>query len=739
MVGPGGALVRQLRLGLVAALLAAGVALAPPSATPALAAGGLQIAADTVYTLDPEARRVHVAIDVRLTNTKPNSATFVYFYRHVRFPLQPDARAVRATDSAGTLSTTTKQHPRYVEAVVHLRANLYYRDSKSFKIRYDLVGGDPRSASPIRVGKAFATFGVWAWGDPGRGSVEVRTPAGFGSTIEGDELQIVNSTAGQTLTARPETPETFFAIVSSENRQAYGSTRVSLEGDVEIVIQAWPEDDAWDETVGDTLRAGLPELRELIGLDWPVDHDLNIRERFTPALEGYAGVFFTDDQRIDVSEDLDPVTIMHEASHAWFNDSLFVERWIYEGLAEEYAWRAQTGVDGEAGGLPDRPDPRDPGYVRLGTWTFPEVIRDQETDDSERYGYDTAFWVIHEVVTAAGPDQMRLAFEAAATDVTAYPGAGTPEKVAASDGWKRLLDLAQPIEDPDEAKVVKAFEDFVLGSSERRDLAGRDEARDAYRALLDAGDGWWPSWYVREPMGDWEFERAAPRMAEAMAVLGLRDQIIADAASEGLTLDGGLKTAYEAAPDGYEAATKLATDQLAAIASIADAHAKVDQAPDLIAQLGLIGETPRAGYDAARAAFERGRLQEASAAAVAAAVLVTKAPAVGQQRLLVGVAVAVLVLLVPAISVFVRRRRRAALALALASAPAAVDTAGFRPAVPGENRAPLERDAGAPIEPVQPEPSGTLAADPDGAPTPLSDGPPDVEGGPERGASPPVA
>src|SRR3954453_19326764 len=110
-------------------------------------------------------------------------------------------------------------------------------------------------------------------------------------------------------------------------------------------------------------------LRNLYVLDWTAQHDRDVRERYTPALEGYAGVFFTDEQRIDVSEDLDPVTIVHEASHAWFNEQLFAERWIYEGLAQEYAWRVQRAVGGEAGGLPKEPDPDDPGFVRLDGWT----------------------------------------------------------------------------------------------------------------------------------------------------------------------------------------------------------------------------------------------------------------------------------------------------------------------------------------------------------------------------------
>ena len=57
-------------------------------------------------------------------------------------------------------------------------------------------------------------------------------------------------------------------------------------------------------------------------------------EVHTPLLEGYAGIFFEGENRIEISEDLDDLTIIHEASHAWFNGDLFVGRWINEGFAD---------------------------------------------------------------------------------------------------------------------------------------------------------------------------------------------------------------------------------------------------------------------------------------------------------------------------------------------------------------------------------------------------------------------
>src|SRR4029079_15117730 len=161
-------------------------------------------------------------------------------------------------------------------------------------------GGAPRPAAGIRGGGGVCRLGGWAWGDDGRGSVIVNLPEGFSSTTDGDELSKTSSAGRETIQDPPATPETFFAIVSAENPLAYTQDRLSLDGGAEIVVSAWPEDTKWENAVGDTLRTAMPELRELIGLPWPVRHDLDVRARHTPALEGYAGSFSHAQERIDI-------------------------------------------------------------------------------------------------------------------------------------------------------------------------------------------------------------------------------------------------------------------------------------------------------------------------------------------------------------------------------------------------------------------------------------------------------
>lgn len=729
---------RRLAGVLVGMLLATLVAWSPLAVQPAQAAGPLRIAGDTTYTVDPASGRIHVALKYTVTNNKPNTSTIIYYYRTLNVGIQADARSIRASNSQGGIGVTTIDRKNFTEVRVRLRANLYFRRTTTFTLRYDLVGGQPRSTSPVRVTQAFVTFGVWAFGDRNLGTVEVRMPAHFTSSIEGGPMTTDTSTSGNVLKASPASPDEFFAIITGENNAEYERELLSLAGGVDIAVLSWPEDDRWSEIVSETLREGIPELQEEIGLEWPVADVLDVRERYTPSLEGYAGLFFTDEQRIDVSEDLDPVTIMHEASHAWFNDDLFGYRWIYEGLAEEYAWRVQEAVGGDNVDLPGKPDKNGKGNLALNSWTFPDVVRD-DTDDVEIYGYRTSFWLVHLIVDTAGEDQMREAFANAEANRTAYPGEGPAETVRADDDWRQFLDLTQPLDEADPQPVLEAVTTYVLGGLSATEMSDRLAARDAYRDLLEAGDGWTPPWYIREPMGGWLFRDATPRMEAATAVLALRDDVESAATAEGLPVDEKLEAAYEGAEDGFSEAMALGQEQLAAVAAIADARAKVDAQPDLVTQLGLLGETaPSVAHEAARSAFAAGDLALALSNAQTAASIVERAAVVGQERIVMGgIVLAALVVLLLFVVLLRRRRSRRPLGVAPGSAAFLALDSRFGPGPAGpDGPAPASVDGPAPASatfdapPAEPStPSSTLGADPDAPPPPLGGSRPDAEGG----------
>jgi len=691
---------------LAALAIAVGLVVAPPTVRPALAAEPLRIEVEATYTVDPEAGRIHVELDVAATNLKPNDGTTAYYYEEIFFGVQLEATRLRASDSAGSLEAAIRRRDDYTAITVGLRAPLFYRDAGRFTIRFDLPGGVPRSTTPIRVGAAFATFGVWAWGDPGLGSVEVRLPAGFEGQVTGDEMIVAEVDGAEVLRAAPAEPYRFFAIVDAENAAAYARTRISLAGGVELVILAWPEDDAWHRTVTSTLESGMPVLRELIGLDWPVRHDLEVRERYTPALEGYAGVFYRDES-IDVSEDLDPLVIVHEASHAWFNDDLFSGRWIAEGLAQEYAWRVMAEV-GDPGEGPSRPSPDDPAAVALTVWSHPGVIRDQETDDAERYGYAASWWVVHLAVEVAGEERMRWVFDSVVGNTTAYLGAGPAEEHLGVDGFARFYDLVEDVAGPPAPELDEAFRQFVMAPGQVALLDARRNARAAYRDLLAIGDGWLPGWYVRRPLDAWQFPLAEDRIGEATAVLALRDDVTTVAETLELAPDDALRLAYESARADFTAASALGRQQLEALGAIDGARLRLDAEPDLLTAVGLLDADPEVPYEAARNAFEAGELGQAIGLAATSVAIIAGAAAVGQGRVLMAVAIALAILLVAALLLFRRRRRRRAATVATVATMAT----GAGPT----------------------EPYATLAPDRDGRPEPPAEA--SLEGGAADGGSP---
>ena len=81
-------------------------------------------------------------------------------------------------------------------------------------------------------------------------------------------------------------------------------------------------------------------LERLTGTPWPETAETDVIETSTPYLRGYAGYYYADTDVIEVGEEFDSHTMLHELSHAWFNDSAMAQRWLSEGLADEIGARA---------------------------------------------------------------------------------------------------------------------------------------------------------------------------------------------------------------------------------------------------------------------------------------------------------------------------------------------------------------------------------------------------------------
>ena len=650
---------RRAALTLAAIALAVAGVLVPAAAPAARAAtDGLGLTTAATYTVVPARHVVHVVVAVTAVNNKPNVASgglvTKYFYDGARIGIQPEATAIRATAGGVRLATTTTPADGYHVLEIRFRSSLFYHQTARLTVAYDLPGGAPRSTSDIRVGPAFATFVAWAFGD--RGSVRVVVPPGFDAVSTGSTATRSTS-GGSTVFEATGIADVgaWYLVVNADRPTGLTSDRVDLAGGEHVVIRAWPEDATWKTRVGSLLARGLPRLVADIGLAWPVTGDLSIFEVHTPLLEGYAGRFIEGRNRIDISEDLDDLTIVHEASHAWFNSDLFEGRWIDEGLADAYAARTLDAL-----GIAARPlrtaRPSDRAAIALEDWTFPGRIADAGTAAREEYGYDASRTVVLALVTDVGPDAMRDVLAAAASHRIAYVGAGTPETVTGPNDWRRFLDLLDEVGRARTADDL--FRQWVVGDADAAALADRDSARAAYADLAAAAGDWAPPFSVRSALSDWDFATASQRIADARAVVAQRDDIAARAATLGVTPPTDLRTAYESARTDVAGAAALATRELADVDALRVASEAVAAPRAPLVALGLLGTTPEAGLADARSAFAAG-LADAAARAMAVTALIDGAADVGRGRLgiaIVGLA-AVLVVLGVALALAIHRRR----------------------------------------------------------------------------------
>ena len=648
---------------LAATFVAIGLVLGPVGAAPVLAADdGLDLVSSATYTLAPKTGVVHVSVVVSATNNKPNlvqktaggTRTTRYFYERASLVIQREATKVKASAGRSRLNVTTRDATNYKVIDVGFRADLFFHHTTTFRLDFDLPGGAPRSAGDIRVGSAFATFYAWAFGD--RGDVRIVVPAGFTVTTTGSTLERSVGAAATTLAVADITDVTdWYAVVVADRHDALTQERIDLAGGEHLVIRAWPEDAEWRTRVGDLLRKGVPTLVDLVGLDWPVSGDIEVAEVHTPLLEGYAGVYHVGEDRIEISEDLDELTIIHEASHAWFNSGLFVGRWIDEGFADEYASLVLDKVS-TGGFAPEPIQPDGTGHVRLNEWVHPGRIADTETDQRETFGYDASWTVVRALVAEIGVEKMRNVLAAAADQRIPYAGAGAPERLNGPADWRRFLDLLEEI--GGSAGATDLFDRWVVLAADTPLLATRTDTRMAYTALVAAGAGWLPGMAVREPMADWDFALARTRIEAALGILETRDRIAELAAEVGVTPPTVLRGAYEGGTADLAPVASLAQAELASLEALTTTKSNVTAARDLVSSVGLLGADPAADLAAAFASFVAGDTVAATAAASRADALLAAATEVGRTRLLAGGGIVVGGGLIGGGSIVLYRRRR---------------------------------------------------------------------------------
>jgi hypothetical protein len=629
-----------------------------------------EVTGTTTLTVQPQKRRIHAEVELRIKNVQPNTIsggqTTVWSVVEWQLAVPDEATHVRVTRGGTRLPTTVRERDGFDEIRFDIRPRLAYGRTANVHITYDLPDGGARSSSPIRVGRAYVSFYAFAHGDD-VATMRIELPEGYEVQTRGGDIGHAFDAEGRTiLTTNGSVDDArWYVVVDGDRPDALEAEtlQVEIDGQARVVeVRSWPEDDLWAERVRERLSDGLIALQELNGLDWPVVGPLRVTESATRSLEGYAGFYDPGEGRgldeILISEEPDDMVIVHEGAHAWFNDGLLTGRWINEGLADAYAARALDRL----GSPQPAPEPvfRDtPVAFALNIWAPPALIDSAAAQAREAYGYDAARQVIDALIDEIGEERMREVLAAADLESIAFAGAQRRESqmvLAGFRDWRYLLDLLQQIGGSTEAGEL--YETWVVSDVERPILADHEAAVRRYRQLVDDADDWLPSHALRAPMARWAFDVVDGELELAETALDRRASIEALEDRLGLDDGGALRTAFESAVISYDGVVSLADAMTEALRDVQVAHEAVAAERSPLVALGLVGLDPALDLGEAGTAYRSGDLHGARTQAAEAVALIKGADDVGTQRAATAGGVAFVVILFGVGAVVVQRRRR---------------------------------------------------------------------------------
>ena len=342
---------RRIAVLLLAVVAATGL-LAMPSTTAEVHAAtpNLTIVTSARYEVQPEAKRVRVTVDMTLVNHLRDTATKRYYFDKAFLSVLPGTTGYKLTwaGSGTPRARVSKQTATYTLLQLDLGARLFSGKSAKYRLVFDIVDKGGASSRDVRIGASLVSFPVWAFAtDSTSGStVQVSFPKGFEVQVESGDMPAPTKTAdGRVVlsTGKLAKPLTFFAyLVGDRAAEKVTQTLTVTVGDdpVALTIEGWPDDAAWSKRVGGLVSRALPVLSTQIGLGWPRDGGLVVREAVSRSTGGYAGLFDPTGGEVEVAYYADDGVVLHEAAHAWFNGALLTDRWANEAFASYYGLEA---------------------------------------------------------------------------------------------------------------------------------------------------------------------------------------------------------------------------------------------------------------------------------------------------------------------------------------------------------------------------------------------------------------
>ncbi len=313
--------------------------------------------------------------------------------------------------------------------------------------------------------------------------------------------------------------EFVYDFVVIENDEAMVEAVVPFDGQV-ITVRHWPGDDEWRERVTEQITDNLPTLVEAVGRSWP-ERPLVVQQSAQTLGTSYGGWFTSSDHRITIGRSVSPELILHELAHVWFQYDNLADRWLIEGLADEFASLA---AHGSATGPEPDVSLQDGVAFPLDEWVDPPSIDDTTATrlEAERWAYQASSYVTRATREMIGADAFTEATRSVLGGARSYPG---PDDASPEPGnsavdprtWHEFLDLAAA-HTVDENGLAELYARWVVGEWTDQ-FEQRSAARERHEMLQQAAGGAVLPTAVRTPMREWRFDAADDAMAESERLL----------------------------------------------------------------------------------------------------------------------------------------------------------------------------------------------------------------------------
>jgi len=637
---PIGRVLVPVALAVVVLTVAAAVPPAARAASPSLTLVG-----HTSYSVQPTKRRVHVTVDLTVTNRTTETITSQFVYDRVNLAVLPGATSFRATENGVKVAVgVASRSVTSTLLTIQLAKRLASGRSTAIRLAFELPdpGGSP--ARIVRVGPSLLGFPVWAFGSPGvpGSSVAITVPAGYKVTVPAGRLGRPTTTADGTTTITSGSladPADLSAYILADRPGAYREVPVDVAlgpTTAHLAIRAWTDDPSWARKTAALLKRALPALASTIGLPYPRSTTVAVEEAVSRSIDGQAGVYDPASGTLRIAYTTPPGSILREVAHLWFDGRSFADRWIVEGLASHAATAAaaklKLGIAPPGGGVLAG------SGLPLNAW-LPSASVDTPAD---RYGYAASAELFRQVEARTGPGGLQAVLAAVATRPTADPV-----------DWRGLLDLIQAQTGVDASDLWRTY---VVRPEDTALLDARARVRFERDALAAEANGWALPASIDAALAAWRFDDAETAISQAQSVLRARDDLAVASAVAGLDLPANLRDTFETG-DPDAAAAEARIERVIVDQIVAAQAAGAASSSSWLVRVGLLGQDPFAQLVAARVAFKAGDLAAAQARAIGAREMWAGAADLGGLRLR-GILALLLVLVVGFLLVATRSRRR---------------------------------------------------------------------------------